>query len=167
MDGLTSLDGLSKLETIGGLYLRRNDALSSLAGAGAVSYGELPTLVLEGNPVLETLDPLASFTSTAELCVISLARLPLIDSLAPLASMCPGASLDELTVFDLPLLTTLDGIVPGPDAGLIQLTRNDALVELGALAPLETAEVLRVGSWCPEPPSAPGGNVSLSSQPTR
>jgi hypothetical protein len=162
MPALTSLEGLGQLQLTRELHLGFLDNLTSLDGIGALNFGDEAALQLRWLPQLDSLDPLAGAQSQASTCRIELYSLPLIETLAPLASMCPGAFMESLVIFDLPLIVDLAGLEPGPDAGLVELVRDDGLVDLGALAPLVTAEILNVGSDCPQSPyAAPGGNASL------
>lgn len=130
--GLTSLDGLNSVTSVGGLIIDGNPALSSLAALAAIQAPKVRLILISRNPKLANLDGLGGMTGVD--WDLNLDRNGALTTITALKVTSVGGS---LRLSDNPSLKTLDGLSSLTTVGDgVYITRNSALTSLRGLGAL-------------------------------
>jgi hypothetical protein len=130
---------LRGLASIGGVFIKKNSNLTSIAGFGNAAFAtevdtEKPTIEINGNPMLASLKGLEKFTDTSELGLVSITGSNALTSLEGLSATVKG--IGGLTLGDDTQLTDLSAVSNVQTMGWLELERNSKLTTLEALGSL-------------------------------
>lgn len=138
---LTSLEGMSSLISVNGLEIGNNDSLVDLGGISTVARGNVPwSLVISGNDALSNLDSLSLLTSVGgDLGITHNYALTNLDGLSALTSVGGLDVRGNTVLLDINGLSALTGV-----GGTLQIIGNDKLTDLDGLSALASVRTLRI-----------------------
>jgi hypothetical protein len=141
--GLTSLEGLEELESVGWLHIRRNHALTDLHGLDGLE--DVQQISVFNNDGLVSLVGLPEGLAPSKLEIGGNDDLLDLDGL-PLLNAPGSGNPIEILVDDHESLTNVGGLATccSTQPVVIVLSRNDALVDLDGLEPFQRFETLRL-----------------------
>ncbi|MFV8752408.1 hypothetical protein ACNOYE_17825 [Nannocystaceae bacterium ST9] len=141
--GLTSLEGLEKLQHVDWLHIRRNGALVDLHGLDGLDAVSRISVI--NNDALIGLDGLPLGLSPSELDIAANDMLADLDGLPILTAPSSGSPLD-IEIEDHEVLTSVAGLAAccSTQPVVIELARNAALVDLDGLEPFQRFDTLRL-----------------------
>jgi len=141
--GLTSLEGLEQVQSIGWLHVRRNGALVDLHGLDSLaSVGRVSVI---NNDALISLAGLPEGLGPDELDIAANDLLEDLDGLPVLTAPASGNPLD-IEIEDHEALVSVAGLAHccSNQPVVVELARNSALVDLDGLEPFERFDTLRL-----------------------